>query len=201
MPQRDPRVDAYIAKAAPFAQPLLNWLREAVHGASPGLQEDIKWGMPFFVHDGRPLANMAAFKQHCAFGFWKGREAGDSDKTGEAMGQFGRIISPADLPGAREFKAQVKAAIARSDAAAATPPEAKPRRTAKPVPPLPADLSQALAARAKVKAAFDAMPPSHRREYIEWVLDAKREETRAKRIAQTVERVAAGQSINAKYAT
>ena len=201
MGTKDARIDAYIAKSADFARPILKHLRAQMHAHCPEVAETIKWSMPFYEYKGGVFANMAAFKQHCAFGFWKGREAGDSDKTGEAMGQFGRITGPADLPGAREFKAQVKAAIARSDAAAAAPPAAKPRRAAKPVPPLPADLAQALAAQAKVKAVFDAMPPSHRREYIEWVLDAKREETRAKRIAQTVERVAAGQSINARYAT
>ena len=198
MADRDPRVDAYIAKAAPYAQPLLRWLRDAVHAASPGLQEDIKWGMPFFVHDGRPLANMAAFTAHCAFGFWKGREVADSGKQGQAMGQFGRIATPADLPGAREFKALVREAVQRSDAAAAAPAVKKPR-IAKPLPAMPADFGAALAANAKALAHYEAMSPSHRREYLEWVLEAKQPATRAKRIAAAVVQLAQGQTRNAKY--
>jgi len=186
MTQHDPRVDAYIAKAAPFAQPLLTWLRDTTHGACPELEEDIKWGMPFFVHQGRPVAHMAAFKAHCAFGLWRGREVVDNGKEGEAMGQFGRITAQSDLPGAREFKAQVKTAVARSVSDAAAPKEP---RTARPLPEMPADLAAALAKQPKARAHYDAMSPTNRREYLEWVLEAKREDTRVRRIAQAVERL------------
>lgn len=192
MPQPDPRVDAYIAKAAPFARPLLAWLRETVHAAAPGLQEDIKWGMPFFVHEGRNIAHMAAFKAHCAFGFWKGREVADTGREGEAMGQFGRIATPADLPTKAALKALVKAALARAaeaPAAAAAPAVKKPPR---PVPAMPADLAEALGAKAELRGRFDALAPGQRREFLEWVLQAKKPETRARRVAETVLKVAAG---------
>lgn len=188
MTQRDPRVDAYIAKAAPFAQPLLTWMRDATHGACAELEEDIKWGMPFFVHRGRPVAHMAGFKAHCAFGLWRGRGSVDHGKEGEAMGQFGRITARSDLPAVREFKALIKDAVARSAADAAAPKEAKPR-TARALPEMPADLSAALAKKPRAKANYDAMSPTHRREYIEWVLEAKKEETRVRRVAQAVERL------------
>lgn len=188
MTQRDPRVDAYIAKAAPFAQPLLNWMRDTTHGAHAGLQEDIKWGMPFFTYEGRPVAHMAGFKAHCAFGLWRGAEGAGTGKEGEAMGQFGRITAQSDLPGVREFKALIKAAVERSVADAAAPKVPKPR-TAKPLPEMPADLAAALAKKPKARANYDAMSPTHRREYLEWVLEAKKEETRVRRVAQAVERL------------
>ena len=188
MPERDPRVDAYIAKAAPFAQPLLTWLRDTLHASAPGLQEDMKWSMPFFTFEGRNIAHMAAFKAHCGFGFWKGRDVADTGKEGEAMGQFGRIASKADLPTKAALKAMVKEALARAHEPAA--PVAK--KPAKPVPAMPADLAEALAAKGDTRGRFDALAPSHRREFLEWVLDAKRPETRAKRVAATVLKVAAG---------
>jgi hypothetical protein len=116
MATTDPRIDAYIERAAPFAQPLLRTLRTAVHAACPGVVETIKWGMPFFMHGPHILAHMAAFKQHASFGFWHGRAAADQGRDGEAMGQFGRITKPSDLPSAAELKALVRAVVARIDA-------------------------------------------------------------------------------------
>jgi uncharacterized protein YdeI (YjbR/CyaY-like superfamily) len=192
MPQHDPRVDAYIAAAAPFAQPLLATLRERLHAACGTLQEDIKWRMPFFLYNARPLAHMAAFKQHCALGFWKGDGLVPDAKTDEAMGQFGRITQPADLPSAKALKALVQAAVARIASDAAAPPAPAARRRAKPVPAIPADLAAALAATPDARRQFDALPPSHRREYLAWVLEAKRAETRARRVEQAVQRLAQG---------
>ncbi len=125
MALQDPRVDAYIAAAAPFAQPLLALMRKAMHSGCPGLQETIKWGMPFFMHQGRILGHMGAFKQHCALGFWHGREAADRGKDGEAMGQFGRITGRADLPSATELMALVREVAARMDAGAVMPRASK----------------------------------------------------------------------------
>ena len=71
MKKTDPRVDAYIAKSAPFARPIQKRLRAAVHEACPEAEETIKWGMPFFLVDGKVLCFMAAFKAHAGFGFWR----------------------------------------------------------------------------------------------------------------------------------
>ena len=125
MATTDPRIDAYIEHAAPFAQPVLAHLRAVVHSGCPQVVETIKWSMPFFMHGERNLAHMAAFKQHCAFGFWKGRAVADQGKSGEAMGQFGRLTVLADLPPKRELVATVKRAVARIDADAAAP---RPKR-------------------------------------------------------------------------
>lgn len=122
----DPRVDAYIAAAQAFARPLLEQLRANVHGARPGLQETIKWGMPFFMYGGRNLCHMAAFKAHCAFGFWQGSDIVDTGKAGQAMGQYGRLAGLADLPPAAELQAAVREAVAKIDAL----PPPRPRRKA-----------------------------------------------------------------------
>ena len=121
MGRKDPRVDAYIDAAAPFAQPLLRVLRAAMHAGCPGVEETIKWRMPFFMSGGRILGHMAAFKQHCALAFWRAGEAADLGKTGEAMGQFGRITCRADLPSAAELKAIVRAVVSRMDEGAKAP--------------------------------------------------------------------------------
>ncbi|HEV8690549.1 MAG TPA: YdeI/OmpD-associated family protein [Ideonella sp.] len=197
-PARDPRVDAYIERAAPFAQPLLSKLREGVHAAHPGITESIKWGSPHFMYGGRLMAGMAAFKAHCSFGFWMGDQIEGADKAGEAMGQFGRIASAADLPPATKLKAMVRQATALIDAGA--PPRSN-RRSADPKPPpqVPDDLRQALARNAAAAKTFEAFSITQRREYIDWLAEAKREETREKRLAQALEWLAEGKRRNWKY--
>lgn len=198
MHSTDPRVDAYIAKAAPFAQPILERLRKAVHAANPAGDEAIKWGMPFFMHQGRILANMAAFKAHCAFGFGHGDQVVMTGKDGEAMGQFGRIESIQDLPSQREISALVKKAMVLIEGGvkALRAPKSGEKRAA---PDTPADLAAALAKNAAARTTFEAFAPSSQREYVEWLEEAKREETRAKRLAQAIEWLAQGKRRNWKY--
>jgi len=191
----DPRIDAYLATVPAFAQPILTRLREDVHAACPGVVETIKWSRPHFLLDGKLLCGMSAFKAHCAFGFWE-RE-GAAKGQGGAMGDFGRITSLADLPPRTELRGQIKANAALLQAGAAR--AQKPNRPPKPKLEMPADFAAALA---NVKAAqqhYNAFPPSKQRDYLEWVLEAKREDTRAKRIAQAVEWLAEGKSRNWKY--
>jgi uncharacterized protein YdeI (YjbR/CyaY-like superfamily) len=194
---RDARVDTYIDDRAEFARPILSWLRERVHAACPEVEESIKWSMPAFSWKGKPLANMAAFKAHATFGFWD-RQALATGKEGEAMGQYGRIERLNDLPDAAMFEAQVRNAVARIDAGV------KPVRAAK-VPRLeaevPAELAEALAGDPGAAATFEGFPPGCRREYCEWVGEAKRPETRAKRAAEAVEWLREGKRRNWKYET
>lgn len=196
---RDPRIDAYIEKAAPFAQPILTHIRETVHAACPDVQETMKWSMPHFDHHGI-MCGMAAFKAHCTFGFWKASLipglGPNSNNGGDSMGNVGRITSIEDLPAKKILVGYVKEAMRLNEEGIAV---AKPRKSPKPEAEVPAGLATALAKNAKAKKAFAAFPPSHRREYVEWVTEAKREETRAKRIAQTVEWVADGKPRNWKY--
>jgi uncharacterized protein YdeI (YjbR/CyaY-like superfamily) len=195
MPATDPRIDAYIDAAAGFARPILQRLRKDVHAGCPDVEETIKWGMPTFTRGGRILCHMAAFKQHCAFGF-RDPDAAGAPAGGNAMGQFGRIGTLADLPSSKAVRDQVARAAAAMDAPAARAPAP---RTARPPLAVPDDLRQALEAVAAARGHFEAFSPSQRREYIEWVLEAKRPETRTRRIAQAVEWIAEGKARNWKY--
>ena len=197
MGRRDERVDAYIERAAEFSQPILSHLRELVHAACPRVTETIKWGFPHFEHAG-VLCSMASFKAHCAFGFWHAEmRALSENKSGEpAMGQFGRITKASDLPKDAALKALIRKAAAINESGI------KPARVVKPrvAPPrVPDDLAAALKRNRPAQANFDAMSPSHRREYIEWLVDAKRPETRSKRLATAIEWISEGKSKEWKY--
>ena len=199
MGTRDPRIDAYIAKSADFARPILEHIRDVVHAACPTVEETMKWSFPHFMYNGM-LCSMASFKAHCSFGFWKGALIFDSARDREAMGQFGRITKIPDLPPKKELMAYVKKAMKLNDDGAKVPKIRKPGlpRRAVPTEP-PADLVAALKKNAKARATFEGFPPSHRREYIEWISEAKRDETRQKRLAQTIEWLAEGKQRNWKY--
>jgi uncharacterized protein YdeI (YjbR/CyaY-like superfamily) len=195
---RDPRIDAYIARQAEFARPILEHIRAAVHAASPEIGEAIKWGMPHFVFQGKNIASMAAFKAHATLGFWNGRQLDDGfERKDGAMGQFGRLTRIADLPDKEALVALVKKAVALC----AQPVPRRPRPKAKPAGKVPEDLRLALDATPAATRAFDCFSPSAKREYIEWVTEAKRPETRTKRIAQAVEWIAEGKKRNWKYET
>lgn len=194
---RDPRVDAYIARSAEFARPILEEIRERVHAACPAVEEAIKWGMPSFQYHDSILAGMAAFKRHVSFGFWKHRELmGDAERDG--MGSYGRMASLKDLPPKRAMLADIRHA-AKLNEAAATSAIPQKARAARPAPDMPADLMAALRTNAAAEATFDAFPPSARRDYIDWIVEAKREDSRAKRLAQAVEWMAEGRRRNWKY--
>ncbi|MCK6459920.1 MAG: YdeI/OmpD-associated family protein [Planctomycetes bacterium] len=196
MGTRDPRVDTYIRKSAAFARPILERLREDVHACCPDVVETIKWSMPAFEYKGL-LCGLAAFKGHCTFGFWKhALVVGDDPKADEAMGSFGRITSVADLPKRSVFRRYMRKAMRLNERGVTAPREkARPRS---PIPMHPA-FKRALAGNGKAAATFEAFPPSHRREYLEWIAEAKQETTRARRIGQAVDWLAAGKPRNWKH--
>ncbi|MBS4064638.1 MAG: YdeI/OmpD-associated family protein [Chitinophagaceae bacterium] len=201
MPTTDSRIDAYIKRSAPFAQPILNHLRKLVHKACPHAEETMKWSFPHFDYKGEMLCSMAAFKQHCVFGFWKASLMKDpmlmqNAKSETAMGHLGRITSLKDLPSDKQMIAYIKEAMKLNDEGIKVKKE-KP--TAKKELPTPPDLLAALKKNKKAWAIYEKFPPSHKKEYILWVEDAKREETRSNRIQQTVEWVAEGKQRNWKY--
>ena len=195
---RDPRVDAYVAKSAPFARPILAHLRHIVHAACPDVEETMKWSMPFFVYCDGNLCHMAAFKAHCAFGFWRGKELPDlpAPDGASAMGSLGRILSLDDLPDKRRLTGFVRAAMKLNEGVRKT---ARARSAPKPVPAMPDDLVQAFAVNVEAAKHFAAFSPSCRREYLDWVLEAKRAETRAVRIAKVVQQCSEGKSLQWKY--
>ena len=188
----DPRIDAYITKAAPFAQPILTHVRALVHKALPDAAETIKWSMPHFMLDGKNIAGMAAFKAHCAVMIH-----GDG-RQGEAMGQYGKIATLADLPADAALIANLQSAAVRVQATG-TALKPRPAKVPKAEIAIPPDFASALARVPPAQLAFDAFAPSHRREYLEWIVEAKRDETRAKRIAQAVEWIGEGKKRNWKY--
>lgn len=194
---RDPRVDAYIARAAPFAQPILAHVRALMHRASPEIAEAIKWSKPFFDYKGAPLANMAAFKAHAAFGFWRREGAGPDAEKADAMGQFGKLTRVEDLPPEPELIAMIQAAMALIDRGVKTH---QAPRTPRPEVGMPEDLRAALDAVPAAAAAYAGFPAGAQREYLEWVVEARAPATRAKRIAQTVVQCAEGKRRYWKYA-
>ena len=194
---RDPRIDAYIERAAPFAQPILRHVRDLVHAACPGVAESIKWGMPSFSHAGGILCGMAAFKQHASFGFWKHALVVGEGEPHDGMGSFGKLTSVDDLPSKRTLLMQIRKAMKLNEDGVKAP--ARRKSAPKPPPEAPADLVAALNKNKAAQATYDAFPPGCKREYVEWIVEAKREETRAKRLAQAVEWMAEGKRRNWKY--
>jgi uncharacterized protein YdeI (YjbR/CyaY-like superfamily) len=196
MGSKDPRVDAYIANAQPFAKPILKHLRRVVHDACPSADETMKWSFPHFEYKGM-LCSMAAFKEHCAFGFWNQSILSEEQKSADAMGQFGRLTTVADLPAERTLAGLVKKAAALNDQGVKPKREAKPPR-----PPLkaPAYLTDALRKNKKAQTTFENFSPTQQREYVEWVTEAKSDQTRERRLATAIEWMAEGKIRNWKYA-
>jgi uncharacterized protein YdeI (YjbR/CyaY-like superfamily) len=178
MDRHDPRVDDYLARSAEF--------------------ETLKWGAPSYTYRGRILCSMAAFKQHASFGFWQHAQVMGEDAQRDGMGSFGRMSSPKDAPSARTLAPLLRKAMRLIDEGV---PTARTRRTGAPRPPAstPPDLQAALRRNAAARRTFEAFPPSHRREYIDWLEEARREETRQKRLAQALEWLAEGKSRHWKY--
>jgi len=202
MPNTNPKIDSYIAKSQPFAKPILIHIRELVHKACPDVEEKIKWGFPHFDYRGEMMCSMAGFKNHAVFGFWKAPLMKDKKllemaQSESAMGHSGKLTSVKDLPSDKVFLGYVKEAMKLNDEGIKLPPRAKPKEQKELA--VPAYLKNALKKTKKAGTAFDAFPPSHRKEYIMWLEEAKTEETREKRLAQAIEWIAEGKPRNWKY--
>ena len=202
MGQKDSRVDAYIAKSAEFAKPILKRLRTLVHRGCPDVVEDMKWRMPFFQHHGT-LCMMAAFKHHCTFGFWKHKLLAARVKDNPALGgrsmeRFVKLSSLADLPSEKTLLGLLKEAVRINELG-----EKTPKRRATPtkdrVLDIPEDFMKAVRANKKALASFEGGSYTFRKEYIQWVMDAKTEETRERRLETAVGWMAQGKSRNWKY--
>ena len=197
MPTTDPRVDAYIEKSAEFAKPILTHIRKLVHKSCPDITETLKWSFPHFDHKGT-VCSMASFKQHCAFGFWKQslleKDAFPAQKT--AMGSFGRITSLDDLPDDKVMIGLLNQAVELNEKGVKVSKKPVERKELV----VPDDLTAALTKDKKAQAAFEAFSYSHKKEYVEWITEAKTEATRNKRLATTIEWLSEGKSRNWKYA-
>lgn len=198
MGTRSKQLDAYIAKSQPFAQPILETLRERVHEIAPGIEEAMKWSSPAFLHGGKIVANMAAFKEHASFGFWQHALVMGEGVERDGMGSFGKMTSVADVPSKKVLAPLLKRALALIDDGVKNPAArktAEPRAKAEPTPEFAAALKKSAAARKH----FEAFAPSCQREYIDWIAEAKREATRDSRIAQAIEWIAEGKKRHWKY--
>ncbi len=192
MPKKDPRIDAYIARAGDFARPILNRIRKLVHVACPDVEETIKWNSPFFMHKGILLAT-PAFKRHCALLFWKARLFLSQDQKTK----FRRLTSMAELPDDKVLSSYIKKAAELNEVGIKSPTRAKPK--AKKAVVVPDYFLAALKKNKKALTTFENFSPSHKREYVEWIVEAKREATRAKRIKVAMLQLANGKSLNWKY--
>jgi len=198
---KDSRVEAYIARSAPFARPILRHLRSLLHKTSPDVRETIKWGFPHFEYHGI-LCSMAAFKEHCTFGFWKASLMSDRHglltKVGKtAMGHFGRLTKPADLPSDRILTACIREAMKLNEAGAKVPSHGGP--SLKKALRIPLDFKMTLGRNKRARKTFDGFSYSHKKEYVEWITDAKTEETRARRMATALAWMARGRVRNWEY--
>jgi uncharacterized protein YdeI (YjbR/CyaY-like superfamily) len=199
MGTRDARVDNYIAKSAEFARPILTYLRDLVHAACPDVEETMKWSFPHFMYKGM-LCSMASFKEHCAFGFWKSTLIVEQDGAAaeKAAGEFGRITQVSDLPSKKVLSGYIKEAMKLNEAGVKAPSRMKPKAP-KAELVVPDDLTGALKANQKARATFENFSPSHKREYVEWLTEAKTKATRARRLETAIEWMAEGKSRNWKY--
>lgn len=197
MAKKDPRIDAYISKAAPFAQPILKHLRKIVHAGCPDVEETMKWSFPHFDYKGI-MCGMAGFKHHCIFGFWKHELIFPKGQNGKVDGTFrGRITALTDLPNEKALLGYVRKAAALNDEGVKPPSRAKPKK--KELLRIPNDFAAALKKNAKARKTFEDFSPSNKREYVEWVSEAKREETRQERLMTSIKWLAEGKPRNWKY--
>lgn len=206
MGTKDPRVDAYIAKSADFAKPILTHLRELIHDNCPTVAETMKWSFPHFMYasaadrKSRVLCSMASFKQHCAFGFWYSGGWVMSDETrpsSEGMGQFGKITALSDLPKDKQLVKQIKDAMKVHDSGIKR--ASRPKTTEKKELDVPADVATALKKNKKAKATFEGFSYTNKKEYVDWITEAKSDETRKKRLESAVEWMSEGKSRHWKY--
>jgi uncharacterized protein YdeI (YjbR/CyaY-like superfamily) len=193
---KDARIDAYIAKAAPFAQPILAHVRDRVHAVLPDVEETLKWSMPSYTVGGKIVLIVAAFKAHLALNFWRGQELRGDGANADAMGQFGKIKSLDDLPPDAELDRLIREA---AELAKIAPAPRKVKHRPKPPPEMHPEFAAALAKAPKAKAALDGFPPSAQRDYFEWIAEAKQDATRQARIATAVEWLSEGKRRHWKY--
>jgi uncharacterized protein YdeI (YjbR/CyaY-like superfamily) len=190
---RDPRIDAYIERAQPFARPILQKVRERVHAVVPDVEEAMKWSHPTYCKSGKIVLGTAAFKEHASVHFWRGQELGFETKAG-AMGQLGKLTSADDLP--PNLDELIAKAVELSKSA---PAPRRPKHAPKPPPQMHPEFASALAKAPKAKAALDGFPPSAQRDYLEWIGEAKQDATRQKRIATAVEWLSEGKRRHWRY--
>ncbi len=204
MGKKEKLIDAYIAKSADFAKPILMHLRKLVHDACPNVEEKMKWSMPHFDYKGEMMCHMAAFKQHAVYSFWKAALMKDkvlieNAKAETAMGHLGKLTTLKDLPPDKKIIAWIKEAMSLTDKGIKLP--AKAKTTAHKVLEVPDYFIKVLAKNKKAKQNWDAFAYSHKKEYVQWITEAKQEDTRNSRMVKAIEMISEGKGRNWQYET
>lgn len=195
-------VDKYIDKREAFARPVLEHLRGLVHDACPQVTETLKWGFPHFMYKNRILCSMASFKAHCAFGFWLASEMSDpaqlfiTEGDEKAMGQLGQIKSIKDLPPDKIIIAYLEEAMSLIDRGV-KPANRRPSEKKEII--IPDDVKAVLKKNKAAGATFEKLSYSHQKEYVEWIVQAKQEATRLKRLNTMEEWLSEGKNMNWRY--
>lgn len=197
---RDKRIDAYIGKSANFAKPILIHLRGLVHKACPQVEETIKWGFPHFQFKGI-LCSMAAFKEHCIFAFWKGSVMKDPHRVMStlgktAMGSFGRITSRSNLPPDKVLIQYIAEAARLNEEGVPISKKAKPDSKSLTIPEY---FTKAIKKNKKALTTFEGFSYTNKKDYVEWITEAKSAETRDRRLSTAIEWMAEGKIRNWKY--
>src|SRR5438270_1264994 len=181
-------VNDSLANAPEGTRPILVRLRRIFRQASPKLEEAIKWGVPCYLFKG-PVGGFAAYKQHVSWGLWKSRALNDPEGLlGRGVSVMaGKITKVSEIPPAAKIIALIEQVIALNEAGIKSP---KP-----PEPELPADFAAAMKKAGKAARHYAAFTPARKWQYVNWVTQAKRAETRAKRIEIAVERIGEGKTM------
>ena len=196
------RVDEYIKNAPDFARPIMEKIRKAFHKGCPECEEAIKWGCPYFMYKGM-LGGMASFKGHVSMGFWRSKEMDDPEKLFDTGTGAKASMCNAHFHNLKEVPTQkilaeyVKRAAKLQDTEAPKKKATKKKISTR----IPADLAELFKKHKKAKTVFEGFAPSHKRDYIEWITEAKRDATRQKRLKTTIEWLSEGKQRHWKYQT
>src|SRR5579863_1196025 len=199
MKNHSPAVNAYIAKSPEFARPILKKIRGLYHKACPQIEETIKWGFPHFEYKGI-VGSMAGFKRYVSYGFWKAKLMEDPHELLALMVKapmgHANATKVSDLPADKILVEYIRQAVKLNEQGVKVPQRKKKTRPELEVPDY---FVLAIKKNKRALAAFEAFSPSHKREYVEWITEAKQEETRLKRLATAIEWLSEGKPRNWKY--
>ncbi|SEW41674.1 Uncharacterized conserved protein YdeI, YjbR/CyaY-like superfamily, DUF1801 family [Chryseobacterium wanjuense] len=200
MEKYDTKVDEYIEKSPDFAKPILQYLRETIHEVCPDAEEAIKWKFPTFMYKGKILCSITSFKQYCSMGFWLHGEMKtikelETNAEKSSMFSLGKITKMEDLPAKPLLKKAILEAMELTDMGV-TMKKAVPSKTETPIPDY---FKEVLQHNKKAWEVFEKGSPSFRKEYINWITEAKTEATRNKRMEQAIEWISEGKGRNWKY--
>ncbi|GAB2541876.1 DUF1801 domain-containing protein [Rufibacter soli] len=191
--QQEEKIDAFFTNAPAFAKPICEKLRLAIDEADPALKPSWKWGTPVYEKAGASMVcAISVHKQHVNLTFFQGAQVPDTYGV-FTTGLDGKNMRTIRFTEVGQVKEEQIVEYVR--AATLVKPDKSGKSTERSVIEIPEDLKQALA-HAKQLEKFEQMAYTHRKEYVRWVSEAKRQETRDGRITKTVERITEGKKFS-----